>query len=85
MNLNQRRPLSELTDFYNEHLAKYKTNAAKKAAMTRDIKAQEIWVNDVREAVKGSNWLHGEKFYTIHLIHYENELNLMHRIKSNIN
>lgn len=85
MKLNETTPLNETRSFIIECLNDYKTNASKKAFLTRELKQLSQFIDDVKRTVGNSyGWLHGELFTTGHLEHYEKELQLVNELRNAI-
>jgi hypothetical protein len=78
---------AQLIKEYNEFLSSYKTVAAKKTAMTREIKEQMYFVNSLQESFnrhKNIAWHHGITYNQHDIKNAALNLNLMFKIKNEI-
>ncbi len=87
MKLNSITPLHETKRLLNELLAEKKTDASKKAFMTREMKKHVSFMKDVVEAVTrehSKGWLHGEIFTAYNVKHMAKELVMMQEMRDEI-
>lgn len=78
-------PLSRIREYYVEDLAKYKTNASKKAYLTREYKKVEEWAWDLLEAMqRPSRRLHGKYVRRVDYLQASKELDIITELRNNL-
>jgi hypothetical protein len=77
--------LTEVNDYYTKSLAKYKTPAGKKAALTRDIKAQADHYERIKRAQKSkAPYYLGDRIFSIDVFRAKRELDFLIKLRSEL-
>lgn len=78
-------PLQETKAIIMDTISGYKTTAAKKSFMTREINGHKYFMNEVKDAIEnGRGWYLGKVYKQYHLDFYKREMELFQSIKSSL-
>ena len=80
--------LAETRSLYLELLSGYKTASAKKAFLSREMKALRSVIEDIREAVEtpghSKGWYLGDKYSMSHVENREREMDILQDLYSSL-